>query len=564
MKNLKVSTKLLFSFTLVLAVGLVIGALGLIGMSTMERTAVGIYSNNLMAIEAMGEIQVIFASQRSDFRSIFLSKDDPAAIKDYITSLAESEKAAQDSFRKYELAMTDETREEDYFAAKEAWDGDFARIKKETIRIVEETGNVDAAREYYFGNSYVITPIINGLADSSAHNNLWAEQSSNDLNSLYKTMKLVIVLAMLIGAFIVLLMRFYLTHLISTPLVVLARFMDKAGKKGDLSLEKADVEIISKLADSTDEIGQTVSATAGFVSRLTRVSDDLKTIANGDLTVDVELLSNQDVLGNSLQEMTGKLNTVFESCNNSASLVAVGAKQVADGAQALAEGSSEQAASIEQLSSSIDEIASKTKENADYAEKAAKLSETIMNNAEKGSGQMNEMMKAVAEINEASKSISKIIKTIDDIALQTNILALNAAVEAARAGKYGKGFAVVAEEIRSLANKSAEAAKDTDAMIQDTMAKAELGSHIADETAASLNEIVEGIGDNNRIVKEIATSSEEQSMAIAQINIGIDQVAQVVQQNSATAQESAAASQEMSSHSIILQELISQFRLKAV
>jgi len=266
-------------------------------------------------------------------------------------------------------------------------------------------------------------------------------------------------------------------------------------------------------------------------------------------------------MGISLHNVYDKLNTMFSDITASASQVSSGSKQVADGAQALAQGATEQAASIQELSSSITEIAERTKDNAVTADKTAKLSATIKDNAEKGSRQMDEMIMAVSEINEASRNISKIIKTIDDIAFQTNILALNAAVEAARAGQHGKGFAVVAEEVRNLASKSAEAAKDTGIMIQSSMEKAELGSRIAGDTAASLSEIVTGINESSRLVAEIARASEAQSMGISQINVGIDQVSQVVHQNSATAEESAAASQEMSGQSDVLQQLISQFKL---
>ncbi|MDR0293493.1 MAG: methyl-accepting chemotaxis protein [Oscillospiraceae bacterium] len=234
-------------------------------------------------------------------------------------------------------------------------------------------------------------------------------------------------------------------------------------------------------------------------------------------------------------------------------------KQIADGAQTLAQGSTEQAATVEQLSSSVHEIADKTKTNAEMAGRAAALGNTIMKNAEKGSSQMNEMMAAVKEINAASQQISKVIKVIDDIAFQTNILALNAAVEAARAGQHGKGFAVVAEEVRSLASKSAEAAKETGNLIANSTEKAELGSRIAEETSASLTEIVQGINESSQLVSQIAQSSDDQSAGIAQINKGIDQVAQVVQQNSATAEESAAASEEMSGQAEVLGDLISEF-----
>ncbi len=239
-----------------------------------------------------------------------------------------------------------------------------------------------------------------------------------------------------------------------------------------------------------------------------------------------------------------------------------GSHQIAEGAQALAQGSTEQAASIQELSASIAEISGRTRENATKAEQAAHLANAIKGNAEKGSRQMEEMIAAVKDINEASNSISKVLKTIDDIAFQTNILALNAAVEAARAGEHGKGFAVVAEEVRSLASKSAEAAKDTGNLITNSIDKAKLGVQIADETFAGFSEIVNGINESGQLVGDIARLSEEQSSAISQVDAGIDQVSQVVQTNSATAQESAAASEEISSQANMLEELVIQFNVE--
>jgi methyl-accepting chemotaxis protein len=203
-----------------------------------------------------------------------------------------------------------------------------------------------------------------------------------------------------------------------------------------------------------------------------------------------------------------------------------------------------------------------TKDNAGLAARAAKLTNDIKSSAEKGSRQMDEMMNAVKDINDSSQNISKVIKSIDDIAFQTNILALNAAVEAARAGQHGKGFAVVAEEVRSLAAKSAEAAKDTESLIADSITKAELGSQIADDTAASLAQIVTGIDESNMIVAEIAQSSENQSIGIDEIDKGIEQISQTVYKTSAMAEQSAGASQEISGQSDMLAELIGRFKLK--
>jgi methyl-accepting chemotaxis protein len=354
----------------------------------------------------------------------------------------------------------------------------------------------------------------------------------------------------------------YLVRSISKPLTALSDFMKRAGTTGDITLTQRDSEVIGKYAEARDEIGQTIANSASFVNHIGSIAKELETIADGDLSHEVTTLSDTDQMGHSLKKMTNSLNNIFTDINLSTLQVSTGSKQVADGAQSLAQGATEQAASIEQLSHSISEIAERTKENAAIADKTSKLAVTIKENAEKGSHQMDEMITAVNDINEASKNISKIIKTIDDIAFQTNILALNAAVEAARAGQHGKGFAVVAEEVRNLASKSAEAAKDTGNMIQNSTEKAQLGSRIAGETATSLKEIVSGISESNQLIEEIANSSEQQSMGISEINTGIDQVAQVVQQNSATAEESAAASEEMSGQSDILQQLIVSFKLR--
>jgi len=387
------------------------------------------------------------------------------------------------------------------------------------------------------------------------------EHADNTIN-ITSSLQIVSIVIVVIGIAIAIFLAFYISALISKPLNNLSAFMKKAGSTGDITLSREDAATISEMAKTKDEIGQAISGSAAFVGHVTNIAQKLEAIANGDLTADIQMLSDADTMGKSMKQMVDNLNNMFAEINTATAQVSTGSKQVADGAQALAQGSTEQAASIEELSSSIAEIAAQTRINATTADKTSKLSGTIKENAEKGSNQMDEMITAVSEINEASKNISKIIKTIDDIAFQTNILALNAAVEAARAGQHGKGFAVVAEEVRSLAAKSAEAAKNTGDMIQNSMEKAELGSRIAGETAASLSDIVAGINESSQLVAEIAKSSEEQSQGISQINTGIDQVAQVVQQNSATAEESAAASEEMSSQSDMLQQLIAQFRLR--
>ncbi|MDR2599618.1 MAG: methyl-accepting chemotaxis protein, partial [Oscillospiraceae bacterium] len=274
-----------------------------------------------------------------------------------------------------------------------------------------------------------------------------------------------------------------------------------------------------------DELGMLEKDFSDMVASINAQADTLHRLAENDYTANVTARSENDVVNNAIGRVIDITNDMLSQINAVASQVSDGANQLAQSAQMLAQGSTEQSASIEELSASIHEIADKTTHNTEMAENAATLASTIMQNAEKGSRQMEEMTAAVNEINEASQSISKVIKVIDDIAFQTNILALNASVEAARAGQHGKGFAVVAEEVRNLAAKSAEAAKETGNMIQNSREKTELGARIAGETASSLAEIVEGINKSTKLVSDIAKSSEDQLLDVKSINDGIDQVA---------------------------------------
>ena len=291
-------------------------------------------------------------------------------------------------------------------------------------------------------------------------------------------------------------------------------------------------------------------------------SEWLEHIADGDLSINVRPRGESDYIGQSIMSMLENLNVMFANINDGTHQVTAGSKQIESGANSLARGSMQQAASIEELSASMIEISEKAKQNAEIANEAAALSHTIRGNAEKGSLQMDQMMLAVKEIGEASNSINNVIKTINDIAFQTQILALNAAVEAARAGSHGKGFTVVADEVGNLAKKSAEAAQNTSALIEDTVLKANLGLDIADETATSLQEIVDGINRSAAIIAQIAKQSLEQTQAIAQVNNSIDSVTDVVQLNSATAEQSAAASTEMSKQAEMLEVMLSHFKLK--
>lgn len=264
----------------------------------------------------------------------------------------------------------------------------------------------------------------------------------------------------------------------------------------------------------------------------------------------------------SINTISEDLNTTLMQINQSADMVASGSGQMSEGAQMLSQGATEQASSVEELAATVQELSDHVKQNAGRAAQASETAGVVGEHAKESSKRMSEMLQSISEISSSSKEIGKIIKTIEDIAFQTNILALNAAVEAARAGEAGKGFAVVANEVRNLASKSAMASKDTADLIEGSLKAVEHGTRIADDTARSMNQVLDGVKEVTGTIGEISGASEEQSCSLAQVTLAIDQISNVVQSTSASAEESAASSIELAGQARTLKGLVQEFTLR--
>ncbi len=342
---------------------------------------------------------------------------------------------------------------------------------------------------------------------------------------------------------------------------VLQNMIDSLNDKVQLAQEiaKGNLDVKVTLASDHDALGEALQK---MVWALREKSQLAEQIAQGDLSQEVVLASDNDTLGKSLQRMADNLNDLLTSVVVSTRKIKMNSSQISMSSQNLSEGSNEQAASLEEISSSMEELEGQAKSNAENANVANQKGLEAKQFAEEGNSSMGKMLQAMREINVTSENVSNIIKTIDEIAFQTNVLAINAAVEAARAGEHGKGFAVVSEEVRNLAQRSAEASKETNKMITDSIKKIEAGAAIADETAKSLASIVEGSSVSTNMINNIVTGSNEQSLGITQINQGLNQLNQVVQSNASIAEESATASQEMDNEMSLLEQLTKRFKLR--
>ena len=384
---------------------------------------------------------------------------------------------------------------------------------------------------------------------------------SDFMGMVYKTIVIsiiFIIIFLFIGAYIVRKMVNTLNVPIGIICERLASFAD-----GDIQTPLPEMKVgsieLNSLADSTRCM---VENTSGIIEDIDQI---LTALANGNL--DQKSRDTQMYVGDynsilrSMVHLRDRLVESFRSILTASDQVSAGSSQVSSGAQTLAQGATEQASSIQELSASIQEVSQQVKENAAAAEAAKSITTSTISIMQGSVEDMGLARQAMDEISSTSKDISKVIKAIDDIAFQTNILALNAAVEAARAGSAGKGFAVVADEVRNLSQKSAEAAKNTTALIEGSITAVEKGTSLVNKTSAGFAGVAEKALKIDELIEAISTQAQQQASAIEQISVGIDQVSSVVQMNSATSEESAAASEELSSQAISLKNLVEQFKL---
>ncbi len=554
-KNMKIRTKILSGFGMAIIMYIISICVGVVSLSSVSNALDRFYHNPYPMVKAASDCQTVTKEVQLDVYRALVAET-PERLQSALAAI-EAQRSARDAAMA-ELRAS-HIGEQQLLVAVENSIAATAEPRDRALKLIQQGKKDEALATIQNDYRNSCDTFQKDLEALIAYGDQMAVSFYDEGISIRNFCILLFSILAIVSVGLMMVLTVNISKSLTRPIIELEGAMQKLSK-GDLkaTVTYSSRDELGSLADSLRTVMNTLSA---YVND---ISGKLGMIAGGNLNTEMEMEYAGDFapIRASGNQIIDSLNNTLGQINQSAEQVASGSEQVSSGAQALSQGATEQASSVEELAATINELSGQVNNTASNARDVNNLVASTRDAIDGCNQQMGDMMHAMEKINTSSSEIGKIIKTIEDIAFQTNILALNAAVEAARAGAAGKGFAVVADEVRNLASKSAEAAKNTTTLIEGSLKAVEEGNEFSNATQQSLLQVVQHTEQVAEAMDKITKASDDQAEAIKQVTVGIDQISAVVQTNSATAEQSAAASQELSSQANVLKGLVGQFSLK--
>ena len=553
-EKVKLKTYLLAVFSAIIVLGGILTAVSVFGMGEIESNTNKLLDNIIAADTAIKDCRIHVNVAARDLREMMLAED-RVSEENLKSEINASLASAREKITQFKSTHG----ERDGLAAEyEAAFNQWVDIANRAVSEIER-GNKEQAKQIILNECSPVLSSLSSIAQrvdaATTLERSESEKASLQEITIFRWLCIFTFLIVLVGSL-------FLAVVTTRKITGIVNKVEEAVvglSKGDLK-STIDYQANNEFGSLVERMNFSFKELLKYVETIDYVMGEYAK-GNFACVTDVEFLGNFKNIKISVRDFRSKICDVISELHAASEQVNVGASQVASGAQALAQGATEQAGSVEDLSDRINEISEQISKSAEYAQNANVVGHKASEVVNRSRDEMKQMLGAIKDIAVASEDIQKIIKVIDDIAFQTNILALNAAVEAARAGNAGKGFAVVADEVRNLAQKSADAAKNTTELIGRSLQHVKNGEELAANTDAAFDEMANQTTQILNMVEKIADSSRQQADAIANISQGVKQISSVVQMNSATSEESAAASEELSGQANVMKSLLNQFRI---